>query len=246
MAAGTPIHLIFHELGVEPRPYAYYVSVRRFEQYLLETQKLGSRSSRPCLTFDDGYDSNRTHALPLLASAGVKAKFFLVGGWIESRLHFMNWAGVKELVAQGHEVGSHGWSHALLTQCNDTELRDELVRSKKTIEERIGQRIDAVSMPGGRWNRRVLQGVREAGYARVYTSDPFLSGNDGQLALHGRINVTQSMSPADLGQILKEDFSVVVRMRAMHTAKTGLRRVLGEATYQRLWAAVTGFPDEEA
>jgi len=246
MAAGTPIHLIFHELGVEARPYAYYVPVRRFEEYLREVQGLGSRTAEPCFTFDDGHDSNRTHALPLLAGAGIKAKFFLVAGWVESRLHFMNWADVKELVAQGHEVGSHGWSHALLTQCTGAKLRDELVRSKQTIEERIGQRIDAISMPGGRWNRRVFESAREAGYARVYTSDPFLSGNERQLAWCGRINVTRDISPDYLGRILRGELSVVTRMRAKHAAKAGLRRVLGETAYQRLWASVTGFSGDDA
>jgi len=246
MAAGAPIHLIFHELGVEPRPYAYYVPVHRFEAYLREVQELGSGITQPCFTFDDGHDSNRTYALPLLASAGIKARFFLVAGWIESRLHFMNWAGVKELIAQGHEVGSHGWSHAFLTQCAEAKLRDELARSKQTIEERIGQRIEAVSMPGGRWNRRVFESAREAGYARVYTSDPFLSGNDGQFTWCGRINVTQDISPDYLGRILRKELSVVARMRAKHAAKAGLRRVLGEGAYQRLWAGVTGFPGDDA
>jgi len=246
MAAETPIHLIFHELGVEPRPYAYYVPIHRFAEYLSEAQAPGGRTAEACFTFDDGHDSNRTYALPMLAGAGVKAKFFLVAGWIESRLHFMNWAGVRELVAQGHEVGSHGWSHALLTQCGEVELRDELARSKQTIEQRIGQRIDAISVPSGRWNRRVLRAVREAGYARIYTSDPFFSRSNGQLVLRGRINVTQNMSSADLGRILKKDFSVVARMRARHAAKAGLRRMLGEATYHRLWATVAGYSDDDA
>jgi peptidoglycan/xylan/chitin deacetylase (PgdA/CDA1 family) len=143
-------------------------------------------------------------------------------------------------------VGSHGWSHALLTQCGDAELRDELVRSKQTIEERIGQRIDAISVPGGRWNRRVFEAIRNAGYARMYTSDPFLCRSDGPLALRGRINVTQDMSPADLGRILNKDFSVVASMRAKHAAKAGLRRMLGETAYHRLWATVADYSDDDA
>jgi len=245
MAAGMPIHLIFHELGVEPRPYAYYVPIHRFAQYLQEAQAPG-QSTQACFTFDDGHDSHRTHALPMLAGAGIKAKFFLVAGWVESRLHFMNWGEVRELIDQGHEVGSHGWSHALLTQCSDAELRDELVRSKQTIEERIGQRIDAISVPGGRWNRRVLQAIRDAGYTRMYTSDPFLTRSNGQLSLHGRINVTQNMSPADLGRILQKDFFVMASMRARHAAKACLRRMLGETAYHRLWTTVAGFSDQDA
>jgi len=244
MVAGAPIHLIFHELGVERQPYAYYVPIHQFQQYLQETQAQ-THSNQACFTFDDGHDSNRTYALPMLADAGLKAKFFLVAGWIDSRLHFMNWAGVRALIDQGHEVGSHGWSHALLTQCSASELRNELVRSKETIEQRIGQPIDAISVPSGRWNRRVLRAIREAGYARMYTSDPFLFRSDDQLALRGRINVTQNMPPADLGRILKKDFSVVASMRAKHAAKVSLRRVLGETAYHRLWAAVAGYSDDD-
>jgi peptidoglycan/xylan/chitin deacetylase (PgdA/CDA1 family) len=120
------------------------------------------------------------------------------------------------------------------------------VRSKQTIEQRIGQRIDAISVPSGRWNRRVLRAVRNAGYVRMYTSDPFFSRSNAQLVVRGRINVTQNMSSADLGRILKKDFSVVARMRARHAAKAGLRRMLGEATYHRLWATVAGYSDDDA
>jgi len=242
MAADTPIHLIFHVLGVEPRPYAYYVPIHQFQEYLQATR---AQSTQACFTFDDGHDSNRTYALPILADAGVKAKFFLVAGWIGSRLHFMNWARVRELVEHGHEIGSHGWSHALLTQCSDSELRNELARSKETIEQRIGQPVDAISVPSGRWNRRVLQAVRDAGYSRMYTSDPFLSHSDGQFALRGRINATQNISPAELGRILRRDFSVVTSMRAKHAAKVSLRRVLGEAAYHRLWAAAAGYSEDD-
>jgi len=244
MAAGTPIHLIFHELGVEPRPYAYYVPIHQFQECLQEA-RAQTQSAQACFTFDDGHDSNRTYALPMLADAGVKAKFFLVAGWIESRLHFMNWAGVRELIGQGHEVGSHGWSHVLLTQCSASELRNELVRSKETIEQRVGQPIEAISVPSGRWNRRVLQAVRDLGYTRMYTSDPFLSRSHGQVAVCGRINVTQNISPAELGRILKKEFSVVASMRAKHAAKVSLRRLLGETAYHRLWAAVASYSDDD-
>jgi peptidoglycan/xylan/chitin deacetylase (PgdA/CDA1 family) len=82
----------------------------------------------------------------------------------------MSWDDVRALAAEGHEVGSHSMSHALLPQCGDRELEHEVARSKERIEGAIGRRVDSFCYPNGDCDRRVIDAVRRAGYRRAVTT----------------------------------------------------------------------------
>ena len=71
--------------------------------------------------------------LHVLDDSGVKGTFFVQGRVAET---FPNL--VSSLVAAGHEVQSHGYSHRPLYAMSPPELRDELERSKKTVEDAAG------------------------------------------------------------------------------------------------------------
>ena len=74
--------------------------------------------------------------LHVLDDSGVKGTFFVQGRVAET---FPNL--VSSLVAAGHEVQSHGYSHRPLYAMSPPELRDELERSKKTVEDAAGTPI---------------------------------------------------------------------------------------------------------
>jgi peptidoglycan/xylan/chitin deacetylase (PgdA/CDA1 family) len=128
--------------------------------------------SRPAvaLTFDDGYRDNHTHALPLLEAAGARATFFVTAGLLERdsdvvarmaalrkasvpEVEGMSWAEARELVAAGHEVGSHTWSHPVLAMLGAEEAKDELRRSKSAIEEKLERTVTSMAYPFGKPNR---------------------------------------------------------------------------------------------
>jgi peptidoglycan-N-acetylglucosamine deacetylase len=46
---------------------------------------------------------------------------------------------VRRLVAAGHEVGNHTWTHADLQASTDDEIRDELTRTTARLDELLGQ-----------------------------------------------------------------------------------------------------------
>src|SRR3989454_6018548 len=74
----------------------------------------GSHAARRvALTFDDGPDRDWTpRVLDLLAARRARGSFFLVG---ERAAQVPD--AVRRMVAEGHEVGSHGWSHRSLWLC---------------------------------------------------------------------------------------------------------------------------------
>ncbi|MBI2543998.1 MAG: polysaccharide deacetylase family protein, partial [Candidatus Rokubacteria bacterium] len=79
--------------------------------FTLTAIRRGPRGAhRVALTFDDGPDPvNTPKVLDLLGDAGARATFFVVGERAASAPDV-----VREMVARGHEVGNHTWSHANL------------------------------------------------------------------------------------------------------------------------------------
>lgn len=61
-----------------------------------------------CLTFDDGPSSNTDRVLEVLDWYGVKATFFVVGA---SSTSAASQERMKRIVAAGHAIGMHSWSH---------------------------------------------------------------------------------------------------------------------------------------
>ena len=87
------------------------------------------------ITFDDGPDSTWTpKILDVLKARGVKAAFFIVGNNGE-----FNPGLVRRIVAEGHEIGNHTYTHANLTKISRTRLRLELDATQRLIESLTGR-----------------------------------------------------------------------------------------------------------
>jgi peptidoglycan/xylan/chitin deacetylase (PgdA/CDA1 family) len=79
---------------------------------------------RIALTFDDGPHALTPRYLEILARAGARATFFVVG-----RACVEHPGAVDEIVRAGHEVASHGFTHTEFPRLAPSELRDELERT---------------------------------------------------------------------------------------------------------------------
>src|SRR5258708_1415904 len=88
---------------------------------------------RVVITFDDGPSETTPYVLDILAEHGAKATFFLVG---------MNIARLPEIarrvISEGHEIGNHTWSHANFYKCAPWQVRSEIERCQKQIEDTLG------------------------------------------------------------------------------------------------------------
>jgi len=107
------------------------------------------------VTFDDGFRNQLEHGAPLLREHGFSGCFYLitdfVGAGDEATERFcrerilmrggvtpMDWDDARELLAQGHEVGSHTVSHPNLAAADDETIDHELRESRATLHERLG------------------------------------------------------------------------------------------------------------
>jgi polysaccharide deacetylase family protein (PEP-CTERM system associated) len=111
-------------------------------------------------------DANTNRVLDLFAEQAVKGTFFVLG-WIAERYPRL----VRRLVAEGHELASHGYDHTRIHQFDRDQLREDLLRTKGILEgiagvEVIGYRAPSYSI--GERNLWALDVVQEAGH--VYSS----------------------------------------------------------------------------
>lgn len=83
---------------------------------------------------------------------------------------FMSVGQMKDLVARGHEIGSHSHSHALLPQCTDDELRVEIAGSRQKLEAALGTPVTTFCYPNGSFDSRCVAQARVAGYRAAVTT----------------------------------------------------------------------------
>ncbi len=126
--------------GVPAAEQPYWCSVERFEALLDSVRPLAAESGLPIeISFDDGNLSDATIALPALATRGLRASFFVCAGRI-GQPGYLDAMALRELVAAGMVVGSHGWQHVDWRRCDDAALQRETQGAMEPIADVIGRR----------------------------------------------------------------------------------------------------------
>jgi peptidoglycan/xylan/chitin deacetylase (PgdA/CDA1 family) len=95
-----------------------------------------SRLEHVALTFDDGPDPASTpHFLQVLAEQGVRATFFVLGSQLAARPDLG-----RRLVAEGHEVAVHGWTHRPHLLRSPADTAHDLRRAYEGVLATTGRR----------------------------------------------------------------------------------------------------------
>lgn len=130
-----------------------------------EVSRGSAQSTKIALTFDAGADARpASEILSVLAKHGVHATFFLTGKWIEK-----NPGLARRIIAQGHEIGNHTYSHKRLTELTSGEIADEVDRTEQLALEVTGQSTKPFFRPPyGARDKRVLSVVGGLGYRSIY------------------------------------------------------------------------------
>ncbi|MHB8301713.1 MAG: polysaccharide deacetylase family protein [Acidobacteriaceae bacterium] len=232
------LHLLYHELRSEPSAYSYVIDNKQFDaqvDLLARLRQANAVGLWPEITFDDGHISNYELALPVLQTRGVKARFFITVGWTGRKSGYMGWAELRALQQAGQSIGAHGWTHTLLTHCSGRDLHTELEKSRHTLEDKLGASVTTMSLPGGRFNRRVLDACREAGYTRVYTSIPQAEPEPLGFTV-GRLNIRRDMQLDWIAGLFQPGSRGLAALRRQYRRKETAKTVLGDRLYEKLWA----------
>ena len=128
------------------------------------------------LTFDDGCESLYFNAFPILKKYEIKAVVYVVAKSIGAKnlvweqnenkepLNILSKDQMLEMSAYGIEIGSHICDHVHLTNLSISNMKYELIESKRLLEEVLEQKIYSVAYPFGSYNTDVLKITEEAGY----------------------------------------------------------------------------------
>lgn len=247
--------LMYHELERAGRPLCdstpgyvrYVVKETDFQAHLAQLSASGCRginvsqalegAAGVTLTFDDGPESDLVIAAPALRAAGFGATFYVVAGWI-GRPGFLKPEQLRELAGDGLEIGSHGMSHAFMSDLSDQELRRELGESKARLEEMVQQPVVHFSCPGGRWDERVANIAAELGYQSVATSRLGVGHAEKDRYKLPRMAITQDTTLADFERLSRGELSG--RDRARQQVLTVAKSLLGNGIYQKARGALLG------
>lgn len=107
-------------------------------------------------------EHNVDMVLSLFDQQQVKATFFTLG-WIARRYPAM----VRAIVANGHELASHGYAHLPSWAQSRTQFRRDVVRSKLLLEDIGGEAVLGYRAPGfsvGLDNRWIFDTLFRSGY----------------------------------------------------------------------------------
>lgn len=130
---------------------------------------LHGNTSKPwvALTLDCGNSYGHLgDILDELREANVQLTFFLVGNLIEDSP-----AELHRLVAEGHELASHSYTHADFTTLSDAEILKELDQNEASIQAILGPQATLrpyFRFPYGAFDKHTLQVVINHGYLPIH------------------------------------------------------------------------------
>ncbi len=177
------------------------------------------------LTFDDGEMNNYTVALPLLKEFGFTGHFFLIARRI-GKEGYMGWEQIRQLNADGMVIGSHGFSHEILTNLLDTQVQEELSASKRHLERNLGIPVESISIPRGFCNDKIIRMAREAGYRYIFVSEKL----DGAGAdCFSRVAVKSNWTIDRFAQAMRGD--APIKEKILAACRNGVKKILGGGVY---------------
>ncbi|MBF0015480.1 MULTISPECIES: polysaccharide deacetylase family protein [Enterococcus] len=121
----------------------------------LPKKSLDQKRNYIALTFDDGpNDTSTKKLLGELKKEKIKATFFVLGQMVDK-----NPEVAKKIVGEGHEIGSHSYTHPDLTQVTLDKVKEEVLKTDKAIFHATGVLPKLFRPPYGAVNGAVAKTI---------------------------------------------------------------------------------------
>ena len=157
-----------------------------------EARRLPARPA--VITFDDGFADFAEHALPALVHQRLPATLYVTTGFLagcpagSARARpddrALDWSQLKEIDAQGIEIGAHTHGHPHLDTLAPDAARQEIAGCKTILEGELGHEVASFAYPNGYSSPTVRRLVREAGYrSACAVRNTLSSSSDDRFAL---------------------------------------------------------------
>ena len=177
------------------------------------------------ITFDDGLRSVARYAAPILVERGLRATVFCVATHIGGRSDWpsrRNGAGtalladrdeLRELVAAGFEIGSHGATHAPLVHGGKRFLDEEVVESRSALETALGTQVCSFALPYGVTACADARSLLASTYTAVCTTRPAVVNDETDPLALPRVDANFARSSSRVLRLLRGSGSTYLRAR---------------------------------
>ncbi len=128
--------------------FVYNKTARKLPIYSVERA-----DKKIAISFDCAWGNEHTaELLKVMDEYNVKCTFFCVSFWAEK---FAD--DLKEIVARGHEVGTHSKTHSYMSKQNETQIKEELEYSCAAIKNACGKEPTLFRAPFGDYDDLLIQ-----------------------------------------------------------------------------------------
>jgi peptidoglycan/xylan/chitin deacetylase (PgdA/CDA1 family) len=124
------------------------------------------------VTFDNGYQSQYTQALPVLRAMGWAAVENIQLTGLPASQGGFSAGQVKGLLAAGWELDTQGFSHADLVKLSASDLHYQVAVARSVVQKRWGVPVNWFCYPSGHYDATVVAAVQAAGYEGSTTVVP--------------------------------------------------------------------------
>lgn len=181
---GTP----FRSLCVAPADFARQMGLLKLLGYqgLSMTDLMpylqGARSGKVVgITFDDGYQNNLIHALPVLQRHGFSATCYVVSELVGKTNVWDREIGIPQVplmtkeelqlwIAGGQEVGAHTRTHAHLSAIEPISVDVEVGGCRSDLELLLGREVSHFCYPYGEYTPEIVEAVQKNAYLSATTT----------------------------------------------------------------------------
>lgn len=173
------------------------VTLDQLQNYWTRGKSLGP--GKPfVITFDNGYASQSTNALPVLKGLGWPAVEDLQVTGLSSSEGGLTPTQIKGMIAAGWELDTQGDTHVNLTTIDPTQLTSEIQTARQTLQSQYGVKVNWFSYPSGDYDATVIAAVKSAGYTGATTVNPGWASPKQDRFRLPRLPVTAGTSPSQL------------------------------------------------
>ncbi|MGB2637091.1 MAG: polysaccharide deacetylase family protein [Candidatus Acidiferrum sp.] len=160
---------------------------------------LPANANSVVITFDDALQNFAANAVPVLVGSKIPSTVFVVTDALGSKPGWgEGYYGPDERIMSEEElgklpdlitVGSHTLTHPNLTMVSPESAATELKVSREKLETLLRRPIPLFSFPHGAYNDALLRECKDAGYQRVFTTEPELISAATDKYVVGRVPV---------------------------------------------------------
>lgn len=182
------------------------ISLKELEEFVLGSRSFDKQSA--VITFDDGY-KNILKLKNYFNNKKTKPAIFVLSNpneanhtELDTNENLLNSDDIKSLEKDGWEIGCHSATHDDFSVLDEDSLNNQIVYSKKSLEDKLGIPIKYFAYPKGKYSQKILDKIKLAGYTLGLTMDDGGVLKDGNPLLIPRIGIDRTHSFSEFKSLL--------------------------------------------